>query len=571
MVLTKDGIKKYVSHKIRPNSTNLVPKTESWINNDSLLKESIDFHCKNFKGNISYCEKLRHILLDLTEQHICPVCKIVIPLKKECCSTSCAARNPKRKEKIKKTNIEKYGADNWTCTEEGKKKISEIKLNYTKEKKEEILTKREQNNIEKYGIPYLLQDKKYKVKAEKTFIEKYGVNNPYKNSEIIEKIKQTKKNNDEKYPGKVLERQSNHKKKKFKSDFNRGCYHYEGSTPLFTENDYHLKKSEMKYLCNKCNKEFFRHSINITRCIDCYPVNIPQAELELFEYICTLEKDIIKNSRTIISPYELDIFIKNKKIAIEYDGILYHSYGKGASSLLNNYLKEDKKYHLNKTLMCEKMGIQLLHIFENEWIDEKKQKIWKSIINSKIGLNKTIYARKCELRKVDSKNIKEFMNNNHLQGFIPSSECYGLFYNNELICSLTLSKSRYNKKYDWEITRFANKLNINVVGGFSKLLKHFRKNNVGSIITYADRRISNGNLYRKNGFIELHESKPNYFYIDMNHHKNRLILQSRINFQKHKLKNLLKNFDPSLTESENMFNNNFRRIWDCGNLVFVLE
>jgi hypothetical protein len=126
-------------------------------------------------------------------------------------------------------------------------------------------------------------------------------------------------------------------------------------------------------------------------------------------------------------------------------------------------------------------------------------------------------------------------------------------------------KPLYNKKYEWEIIRFCNKLNTSVVGGFSKLLKYFKNEHNGSIITYADKRHSNGNLYKNNGFEELHDSKPNYFYV-----KKRDIF-SREKFQKHKLKDLFENFNPDLTEWENMQLNNYDRIWDCGNKVFELR
>ena len=126
----------------------------------------------------------------------------------------------------------------------------------------------------------------------------------------------------------------------------------------------------------------------------------------------------------------------------------------------------------------------------------------------------------------------------------------------------------FNKhpKYQWEITRFANKLNMTVVGGASKLFKHFlREHNPDQILTYADRRYSNGNLYKKLGFKLDGITQPNYIYI-----KNKKIF-SRQQFQKHKLKDKLEDFNPLLTEAENMFNNGYRRMWDAGNYRFLLK
>lgn len=113
--------------------------------------------------------------------------------------------------------------------------------------------------------------------------------------------------------------------------------------------------------------------------------------------------------------------------------------------------------------------------------------------------------------------------------------------------------------------KVANKINLNVIGGFSKLLKYFRQNYTGSIITYADKRYSNGDLYRTNGFQELKDSQPNYFYTRGQE------LYSRMQFQKHKLEKQLKDYDFKLSEAENMFINGYRRIWDCGNKVFVIK
>jgi hypothetical protein len=121
-----------------------------------------------------------------------------------------------------------------------------------------------------------------------------------------------------------------------------------------------------------------------------------------------------------------------------------------------------------------------------------------------------------------------------------------------------------NKNYDYEIARFCNKLNTSVIGGFSKLFNYFVKNyEFSNIITYADKRISNGGLYQNNGFTLLRESEPNYFYT-----KDYKLLESRNKYQKHKLKELLPNYNSELTEWENMQLHGYDRIWDCGNYVF---
>jgi len=164
---------------------------------------------------------------------------------------------------------------------------------------------------------------------------------------------------------------------------------------------------------------------------------------------------------------------------------------------------------------------------------------------------------------VDNKEAKIFYEENHLQGFINSKINIGLFYENKFISCLSFGKSRYNKQYDWEINRFANKLNVSVIGGFAKMLKYFENNYSGSIITYSDRRYFDGSIYRNNGFEELEVSQPNYFYTDKRRR------YSRIQYQKHKLEEQLNVYDSNLTEWENMQLNGYDRIWDCGNYRFI--
>jgi hypothetical protein len=246
---------------------------------------------------------------------------------------------------------------------------------------------------------------------------------------------------------------------------------------------------------------------------------------------------------------ELDIYLPELKIAFEYDGIYWHS-------------DRDRKYHLCKTESCLTQDIKLYHIFSNEWLDPIKQSIWKSIIASALGESKRIFARKCEIRKVD--RPARFLIENHLQGACASSIAYGLFYQNELVCLAAFGKARYSKKYDFELLRFCNALNTNAIGGFSRLLSHFRKHHEGSIVTYADRRLSCGDVYEKNGFSFSHASQPNYFYWKGSE------WHGRERFQKHRLKDLLEKFDANLSERENMRANGWHQIYDCGNLVYFM-
>lgn len=428
------------------------------------------------------------------------------------------------KEKLRQTNFSKYGVGNVFQSESIKSKIKKT-------------------NLEKYGVESALQDENIKNKVKQTNIEKYGVNNPSKNKTIKQKIKETHL-------------------KKFYQDIFKNSSLTKLIKPLFTEEEYIKKQGKYErfnWLCLKCNNTFEDYLANgrIPLCTHCYPREISSSllEKEIVEFLKSLNiKNIIENDKSIINPYEIDIYLPNNRLAIEFNGLYWHSELNG----------KDKNYHLSKTKKCLEKNVKLIHIFEDEWL--KKQDIVKSLIRANLGIfEKRLYARKCEIKETSSIEVKTFLDENHLQGFIPAKINLGLFYNNEMVSLLTLGESRFNKSYDWEILRFVNKLNHIVIGGFSKLLKNFLNKYLGNIITYSDARLFDGHVYLSNGFKNIGMSNPAYFYVKG------LDRFNRQRFQKHKLEERLEYFDPNLTEWENMKLNGWDRIWDCGNYIFELR
>jgi hypothetical protein len=252
--------------------------------------------------------------------------------------------------------------------------------------------------------------------------------------------------------------------------------------------------------------------------------------------------------------YELDIYIPSKKIAIECNGIYWHS-------------KNNSSFHQNKYKECRQKGIQLLTIWE-DWIRNKPE-IVESIIKSKLGIiENKIGARKCEIKLVESNVCKEFLNNNHIQGFSPSAIKLGLYYNDELVSIMAFSKSRVGigKKDDgYELVRFCNKLNTNIIGAASKLLKYFIEiYKPCQIISYSSNDISNGNLYDVLGFEKENISPSAYWYINQNTFQR----YHRFNFRKAKLKNMGYNTD-KLTESQIMNELPYWKIYDSGTTRWV--
>lgn len=278
---------------------------------------------------------------------------------------------------------------------------------------------------------------------------------------------------------------------------------------------------------------------------------------ELVEYIKTIYSGEIKtNKRGIIGSQELDIYLPEIKYAIECNGVFYHQYQPHQEK---ESAKKGIYYHVNKTKACEQLGITLLHFFDLTW--KQKPEIIKSMIASRIGVSSNkIYARNCSIRDLTTHEKHLFLDKNHLQGRDRSLLYYGLFNNEILVSVMTFGRSRFNKKYDWELMRFCQLLNHNIVGGFSKLLNHFRKQHNGSIISYADRMYSVGNVYKKNGFVLSHINRPSYYYIDFNKEQ----LLHRSNFRK-------KNIQATdCTEEEKMRELGYGKIFDCGNYAYVL-
>lgn len=179
----------------------------------------------------------------------------------------------------------------------------------------------------------------------------------------------------------------------------------------------------------------------------------------------------------------------------------------------------------------------------------------------------SVGARKCDVRKVDSKEAARFLDKWHIQGNTRASVAFALFYQDDLVALMTFRKPAISRKFDWELARFCVKGRWRVSGGASRLLSAFRKQYAGSIVTYADRRYSVGAVYYALGFKLMHVSKPGYFYY---HGKHKVV--SRYRAQKHKLPQLLGNtFNPSLSEAANMKANNFLKVYDCGQFVFALD
>lgn len=280
-------------------------------------------------------------------------------------------------------------------------------------------------------------------------------------------------------------------------------------------------------------------------------------ERDLYNYVkqYIAEDKIRLHDRNVIAPQELDIYIPEKHLAIEFNGSYWHSTE-----------KVEPKYHQNKTIACAKKGIQLIHIFEYEWNDIDKQIKLLELIKSKLITPDTIlYARNTELRQVSDSEAEVFLSKYHLQGNAPATIKLGLYNDEELVSILTFGVPRFNNNYTYEVIRYCNKFGIGIVGGIEKLYKYFIDTySPESVITYSDISKFTGNVYSKIGFKPIQPSsitEPGYVWIN---EETNLVMQ-RYQTQKQKL---LKSGlgTEEQTEKEIMLNNGFLQVYNCGNI-----
>lgn len=358
--------------------------------------------------------------------------------------------------------------------------------------------------------------------------------------------------------------------KKLNSTYNR-LLQYANSLnlePLFQIEDFHGFNSGLRFRCKKCNTEFTYYQVQSAylRCPHCFPKKdyTSYAQQEIQQYLESLGVVVEVNVRGKLQKNrELDIFLPEYGIAVEYDGLHWHG---------ENWGCKDRMYHLSKTLECEKHGIRLIHIFEDEWLF--KQDIVKSRLRYMLGLEqKRYFARKCTIRQVDSKTANIFLDKYHIQGSDKSSIRYGAFYGDELVAIMTFGKLRIalghrNEDNSYELIRFCT--NMSTIPGIAqKLFKHFvQEYGPSKVISYADRRWckpAGNTVYDTLGFSLESTGSPNYWYFT----NNELVRYHRFAFRKNILNQKLSNFNSDLTEWENMKLAGYDRIWDCGSYRFM--
>ena len=270
---------------------------------------------------------------------------------------------------------------------------------------------------------------------------------------------------------------------------------------------------------------------------------------------------VFETNRQILIGKEIDIYVPSKLTGIEFDGLRFHTEFFGG---------KNHTYHLEKTKKCNAIGVGLIHIFEDEYVNKKDIVMSKIEHLLKLDTDKPkIMGRKCSIKYIYKHDAEEFLNKHHLQGFSPSTVHLGAYYNDELVSVMSF-KSRTINGVGWELVRYAANEQYRMQGVASKMLAHFIKDYKPTEITsFADRRwtlSSDNNLYTKIGFKLDQICRPDYKYYNSKVDKYKRF--HKIKFNKRRLMREY-GFPETMTELEMARELGYDRIWDCGLFRYV--
>lgn len=445
-------------------------------------------------------------------------------------------QDPERKSNIQKkrlaTNMKKYGS-----------KVSPLTRKKAKERSSALIMKGRETLMTKYGVSNPGQLPNHTKKCAATTIKKYGVTHYTKSKEYREKASLNFILNYVQLSPDSIDILGSNLPDQWKQD------------------RYARPNQVVSFRCTTCASiqqvptETFRWRVKNcgTPCSHCAELGRGSLkEKEVSDFITSLGITVTRNDRTLLEGRELDILIPEKSVAVEFCGLFWH-----------NDARLPPRYHVDKFLECREKGIHLITLFEDEW-DYNKELV-KDRIRYTLGAGnfEKLHGRECAVKVIDTVQAKQFINDNHLQGYAPSTVKLGLFHNGSLVSAMTFSKPNqakgYKKEKDcWELSRFCTKKGVIIRGGASKLLDKFVTDTKPlQIITFADLRWSSGKVYESMGFRFAKNTRIGYWYIVGDKRVHRYSLRKNAND------------DQRLTEAENRRKQGYTRIWDCGHAKYT--
>lgn len=409
------------------------------------------------------------------------------------------------KQKQKNTNIERYGVD---CIFKSKQFIES---NQTKELIELRNNNRSDSVKRKYGVDNVFQLERVVDKIKNTSVERYGVTNHTQKHWNDDTLKML---NDKSFLCELAQKHT--------SNYIAMLIGCDSATVLK-----YLKLHGIEYRRKSSSSE----------------------EQMLIDYLTTLGVEFeVSKCGLLEGKREIDIYIPSKNLAIEVNGLYWHS----------DKVRPDKNYHQKKYDELKNKGISLIQFWDYEIRD--RFDLCVSVIRHKLGLSsRKIYARKCSVIKLNADVVSSFISSNHIQPLSRNNIHYsiGLMCGTVLVSVMTFS--RIGSVYT--LQRFCSLIGVGVVGGFSKLLKHFLYNQThNTLITYSDARYSDGDVYLKNGFVVDNVTKESTYYYT----KDFKFLENRWNFTRDKIKKKYpEQFDENKTEFENMKSIGYHVVYGC--------
>lgn len=456
--------------------------------------------------------------------------------------------NPNVRSKIVITSRKKYGASSYFASELGK---SEIKKSVQ----------------EKYGVDNVFQANEIKDKIKDTLQDKYGVDNPMKSEELKKKAQDT---NVARY-GDVWWGSSEAGIKARMSDPSK----YNEFVKFTSSVEEYLKQFEKAPTYYQLALKLGVTTTAVSKyvlesgCQSYISYNKSTMEQEVHDFLKSIDPDIniVRNDRTVIAPMKLDLYLPEYNFAIDCNPTSTHSSSTPKPSIDGVV---PKNYHQMKSKKARNAGINLFHVFGYEWSNHKE--IVESMIRNRLGKNThNLYARDLEIKEVSFDEANSFLLNNHILGQTSARIRYGLYDGEELVSLMCFNKPRYtmgyHKEYSentWELSRFCSLLNTSVVGGASKLFKHFLEStNPDLVISFSSLSDTTGSVYEILGFKQDGEVDPGYVWVNIKTD----VAYNRASCQKRLLPKLLNEPDLDIdnqTEDEIMESHGFVKVYNSG-------
>lgn len=462
------------------------------------------------------------------------------------------------REKVKQGCMDSLGVDNPSRLQSINDKKSQTWSEKSADDIKQITESRQHTMIERFGVDNPSKDAATKAKALSTNIERYGGPSPKSSPDIRERIYTT---NMERYgaPNPAQNTMVREKISATNREARGGIHNAQQHLPADTleklnsyewlVEQHHVNKFSPTHIARKMlgvtEATVFRYMARHGISHQHFPHS--SGEREISEWLDhELGLTLVLNNRTILNGKELDIFIPSHNLAIEYCGLYWHS---------NAHDRITPSYHKHKMEACNKAGIRLLTIFEDEWVS--KSEVVKHTLQYILNAthSQSVGARRTTVHQLSTYEKNDFFDTYHIQGSGPGSITYGLKHNNQIVAAMTFINKSINA---YELNRYAT--SCSVPGGFSKLLSHFKQQHSDweEIVSFADLRWSEGSMYKKNQFMLDKTLPPDYYWVvdgDRQHkfawrHGNRL--------------SKLPEYDSMLSESQNMLKHGYFKIYNCG-------